>query len=762
MKPEKIKDSCSNLRAWIEQQRAKSLRSLKTAPFDQWLEELQAVESQLKEKHEIPIAFLGPSQQGKSSLINAILGEAILAVGGAIGACTCVVTSIHYANQEGYRAEIDFISLDEWAKELQEMQSTLLAEGEAGEDRDQLEWDETQRAIREKLKAVYNDEPSLVIDSVLANTDLGLPKAIAATMRSGEPITIHENKAQTLKNSVRKYLVGRDQYPDAQYWPLIKGVRIYGPFEVLSNGLVLVDLPGLNDPNPAREQVTNKYLAEARYLWLICNSQSGIDRVFTSILRDSELLFRLFLEGRLDAFSVVATKLDETNVDAVMQQMGQDPEDFDGDYDPILNFRRDEIRRYIQEHLVSIASEIARRAGEKTHQEAFMRRVKAVQVFATATSAYMQKIGKMKTYGGPKLSEAQTQIPQLIDHMKKISLKESYKAQVLAAERRVQILYHKVRSFFSERIRRLDAETSESEQQWVHFSSIAEEALGFAEERMKEIRWKFDDLLKQYCSQFQLQLEGLEQRAKIELRKVFNQWEDIHHMSLRSTVDRFGEWHIRSRNKDIDMNQDVADAFLHLLPFVWEEFFGTQLSQLIESVASDTEANLQMTVASMKGSLQMLTHRPPAMYESLETTVQTAAESFDLQSSKVRSDLTASVRRTRQELSQGLVATVASSMTPAYIAAQNVEGGTGVKRRILDVLSTRTLQIASELYINLQKELRDGVDVLQASMKPQLSSIVGYGEKLVEQIRTNLGTQEVINPEERLQLQRAIENLHAI
>ena len=81
-------------------------------------------------------------------------------------------------------------------------------------------------------------------------------------MSRKRPLIVTEDKAISLRNKVRRYLVGREQHEEGQFWPLISRVRIYGNFSILSNGVVLVDLPGLNDPNPAREQVTARWMGK--------------------------------------------------------------------------------------------------------------------------------------------------------------------------------------------------------------------------------------------------------------------------------------------------------------------------------------------------------------------------------------------------------------------------------------------------------------------------------------------------------------------
>ncbi len=118
MKPEDLQNFIAEFRHWLEQAGAPCLTEDHKLLLESWHQELSAAEKLLEKKPELPIAFLGPSQQGKSSLINAMLGENILAVGGAVGACTCVITSIHHHLSPEFRAEIDFISHKDWKSEL--------------------------------------------------------------------------------------------------------------------------------------------------------------------------------------------------------------------------------------------------------------------------------------------------------------------------------------------------------------------------------------------------------------------------------------------------------------------------------------------------------------------------------------------------------------------------------------------------------------------------------------------------------------------
>ncbi len=59
-----------------------------------------------------------------------------------------------------------------------------------------------------------------------------------------------------ISKQIKKFL-----YLEERFWPIVKTVRIRGPFQALRSGAKLVDLPGINDPNEAREEIT-KALSE--------------------------------------------------------------------------------------------------------------------------------------------------------------------------------------------------------------------------------------------------------------------------------------------------------------------------------------------------------------------------------------------------------------------------------------------------------------------------------------------------------------------
>jgi len=762
MKPEDLQKFIAEFRHWLEQAGAPCLTEDHKLLLESWHQELTAAENLLEKKPELPIAFLGPSQQGKSSLINALLGENILAVGGAVGACTCVITSIHHHLSPEFRAEIDFISLKDWKSELRAMQAAMNSKpSEDDTEDDRKEWESEQKAAHEKFISVYRQEPPADLTPFLEHATLSLPVKIASAMSSEKPILIVEENARTLRNNVRHYLVGREQHDDAHFWPLISRVRIYGNFPVLANGIVLVDLPGLNDPNPAREQVTKRYLNDARYLWLICNSQTGIDRVFTQLLRDNSLLHTLYMDGRLDAFSVVTTRIDDINLGAILEQMGIDPDDFDGDHTKPLKFRRKEITSHVQKNLLEIAHDIASRAEHASVREDFFRRVQAVPVFPVSTNAYLHATDRMPLYRGMQLTPEESHIPQLISHLNTITQEQSFRTQIDASYRRLKLLHEQVHSFFLNQIRSVELDSAAARQEWELLSKVGAQAVADGQDGLHDLQIRSEAALTERCSSFDQKLTELENRAGTALNSVFRSWEGIHWRSLQAAVRRGGEWYSSSTGREFNFSRDVARAYLDQIPFVWEEFFGVHLAALINDVSKGTQAELHKTAERIKGAMDMIQHQPPGIRESLEASLRAAGESFALQSAQVGADLTAQIQRTRQALSNGMVETAASFMQPAYAEAAADPGGTGIKGRMLSALERYARERAPSLFINMRKELAEGVSVLQGSMKPQLAKLIAYGEGMLERFGQNTGHIEPPTADVKSRIEAALEQFPA-
>src|SRR5436190_20108114 len=68
-----------------------------------------------------------------------------------------------------------------------------------------------------------------------------------------------------------------DQGNARMFWPLIRVVRLYIKAPVLSTGVVLVDLPGVQDSNVARANVASKYVEKCSAIWIVAPITRAVD-----------------------------------------------------------------------------------------------------------------------------------------------------------------------------------------------------------------------------------------------------------------------------------------------------------------------------------------------------------------------------------------------------------------------------------------------------------------------------------------------------
>lgn len=108
------------------------------------------------------------------------------------------------------------------------------------------------------------------------------------------------------------------------YWPLIKVIRIFVKHEILESGLVIVDLPGVQDSNAAREEVAQDYMQNCSGLFMI----SPITRAVSDKTAKELLGERFRRQMKMDCgyinnvVTFVATKTDDISVTEAVFELG--------------------------------------------------------------------------------------------------------------------------------------------------------------------------------------------------------------------------------------------------------------------------------------------------------------------------------------------------------------------------------------------------------------------------------------------------------
>lgn len=179
-------------------------------------------------------------------------------------ACTASATEISWNHSDDpaqvYRAEVDFITQEDWATELRILVHDVL-DGTGQVSSDYNNPDTEAGLAYAKIKAVYPRQTNAVLVNS-SPAQMAQERAVLDVVGSVKYLAAAD--AQTLFKQLQRYVdskeKGIEHDNEMEYWPLIKVVRIYCKSKALAKGAVIVDLPGVQDSNAARAAVAGKYL----------------------------------------------------------------------------------------------------------------------------------------------------------------------------------------------------------------------------------------------------------------------------------------------------------------------------------------------------------------------------------------------------------------------------------------------------------------------------------------------------------------------
>ena len=167
---------------------------------------------------------------------------------------------------------VEFLSREEWRAEVELLCSML----KRGADGRLLEPDVDSPAAEAwwKIRTAYGrvDTPQ----ALQADTSLD---GFLGTVRRFQGGTADELHAQIAPfvDSTAGGGCGATGATGGQLWPLVRRVRCAGPWALLACGACLVDAPGVQDDNSARDKVVKAYLRNADGVWLVSNIRRAVN-----------------------------------------------------------------------------------------------------------------------------------------------------------------------------------------------------------------------------------------------------------------------------------------------------------------------------------------------------------------------------------------------------------------------------------------------------------------------------------------------------
>lgn len=703
------KDSIESFKRWFEDKLEPFAKAPYPLELGAWRKELGLISGLIDHPERVRIALVGTTGAGKSTFLNAVLGRQVLPVG-VMEPCTAFVTAVTHSPDPLYTVTVRFCTSQEWEKDVDNLISALRT-GEPGEEsQGQGEFKRLVHAARKRIQAVYGVRP----DDELDPARLRLPAEAERLFAAGSTETIQFRDDKEMLSHLRKLIRG-----ESTLWPLIKQVDISGPYECLAGGLELVDLPGLNDPNEARVEVTREFLRTSPFVWVIFSMVRGLTEDIQTILREEKLLRTFVLSGTYgDALSLVGTKADQIDTNDATQ-MGLAEDCTIGEL--VRAYREqtvDKARRQLEQMIRDLAS-----GAEGSDTLARMvDTARQVRVHTTSASAYIKLKGiapLKKDYG--LADESETGIPDIHHHLSEIAKRTGASFNAEAALKRIDQLRDEIAFFFRAKTQaptpKLEEARSRLQNERQAFSGV-----------IQNLQKTATDRLRLHREQFLQKVDPLLKTSVQGVRHATEEWQGIHWSTLRATVQRDGAFKSPSTGRSYDFNGDLAEPLLAQLPVSWQQYFTDDLGRVTsEFVLRATESGKNFC-ERVRLTIDLLFNRRDADVEDQLAWFQ---EKLSLLAKTAESKVFDAVRERRRELAAKMPLVAKSRMQPSYDSSK-LESGGGMKRRILGQLEVTALASAQPIYSTIQTDLLEGLNDLEAGI---VAMFINLSQTAEEQAR---------------------------
>ena len=120
---------------------------------------------------------------------------------------------------------------------------------------------------------VVSRGPPVVRKSILVEElKAKLRRCRTITYLLGKTEEVNHDEPRPFRRLLERYMDSHADVTGCSYWPIVRMVQAWGrDWDVLKPGSVLVDAPGVNDSNGARDRVVRQHLKKADSVWIVSN-----------------------------------------------------------------------------------------------------------------------------------------------------------------------------------------------------------------------------------------------------------------------------------------------------------------------------------------------------------------------------------------------------------------------------------------------------------------------------------------------------------
>ncbi|VTJ69453.1 Hypothetical predicted protein [Marmota monax] len=353
----------------------------------------------------IYIGLFGSTGAGKSSLINAIIQQAMFLPVSGESICTSCIVQVRSGCCEQYEAKIHLLSGQEWKEELKNLTKLLhSAEEPGGEEVDPWDGDGAVEEAIWKLRMVYGTgaERKNYEELLRAKPKGKIPTSRVITLKAEEAGELSVKLDPYIRTQRRD---GDGESAETRIWPLIKHVEVTLPkSSLIPEGVVLVDIPGTGDFNSKRDEMWKKTIDKCSAIWVISDIErvSG-GRAHEDLLNES---IKACQRGFCRDVALVVTKTDKLHLPEYLRERKLGNQAVQSQREAVLE--RNEMIK--QQRSRNLKEKLKRKlpADSKALETSDL-------VYTVSAQEYWQKI---------LLTEEETEIPKLREYIRKRLLDE--------------------------------------------------------------------------------------------------------------------------------------------------------------------------------------------------------------------------------------------------------------------------------------------------------------------------------------------------
>ena len=676
----------------------------------------------------VTIALVGETGSGKSTLLNAILGYRILPVGN-MKACTAVIAEVSYEDTRSFKAEIEFVTRDSWDKEVRNLIQDLIDAKRFREEAqntsmgEQEEVSAISKAAMDKLKAVYGQGPDQAFDP---NHLVELPE-IREALDGGRKAIVSED-FEKFRTELSVFLNSKQRF-----WPIVQTVRVRGPFQALSNGITLVDLPGLNDPNEAREAVTHGYLKTSRFVWIVFSVSRTLKKEMFTLMQRDEFLRQVVMDGRDEALTFVGTSADAIDLESGREEFSL-PDDADA-Y-AIISARNQEVRNEIARQLDELADRVAQMAQANDDQRLKLhQQFRKSQVYTVSAREYMRLANIAKNNPGGMTTVDQTEVPALHKHMDRICASYGISLRAGTHLKQLALIAEEIRSAIKAEYTRVAQQVNMSEQKREEAKRAASAARNFLREQLEKAQEEYQTRLKEDQETLLLKLDQGIKRGESQLDRVLRGWSDFHWATLHATVRRDGRFASSTGKKDLPA--DLANPILNTISVAWAEYFGDKLGTTIDKASVGLRKIAQEFAAHLVNIVQKVGGDAGEYANNLKQLVKSSEKVLDEIVSQSEQGAREYIEEQQRTLYERILKQIEANMRTSFRRAAG-ESGYGMKQRMLGALSEGAKSISVTMYDDVRKEIHKGmrsvVDVMGRKYEEMAEHIKRQSQNSIDNI----------------------------